>query len=239
MKPIKNFGETPEILKMEVFLLFLTITGVIYQILFADDFERILIPQLKIEKILRSIKYWRIVIMFLNSNLFTETKAIILCTKNAVSETLPFILVYFLFVLMFSLIGFNLFSLQDAPAKQISFNSVYESVIFVLLTFYNEEWDSNMLNEYPQNGILIVVFQFLSIFIGIIILSKYYLAILMKYLGDELDGAIESQKDPSEPTNKVANEDIIEEEIVEEDAMEKEDLGGLEKEVEKEKKKKK
>ena len=122
--------------------------------------------------------------MFLNSNFFTETKAIIISTKNAVYETLPFILVYFLFVLMFSLIGFNLFSSKSAPTKQISFNTVYESVIFVLLTFYSEEWDSNMLNEYPQNGILIVIFQLFSIFIGIIILSKYYLAILMKYLGD-------------------------------------------------------
>ena len=92
-----------------------------------------------------------------------------------------------MFVFIFTLVGYNLFYENTTEVKALSFNSVFESFIFVLLTFYNEEWDQNMFNEYPSKGPGIVIFQFLTISVGIIIMSKYYLALLMKYLLDELD----------------------------------------------------
>jgi hypothetical protein len=44
-----------------------------------------------------------------------------------------------------------------------------------------------MFQQYLGSGVLMVVWQLLSLLIGLQIMSKYFMALLMKELGDKLD----------------------------------------------------
>lgn len=44
-----------------------------------------------------------------------------------------------------------------------------------------------MFQQYLGSGALIIVWQLLSLVVGLVIMSKYFMALLMKELGDELD----------------------------------------------------
>lgn len=66
-------------------------------------------------------------------------------------------------------------------------NGVYESYYFTFMNFYNEEWDTFMFMEYPSKGILIVVFQLITATLGSLVLSKYFMALVMNYLNSELE----------------------------------------------------
>lgn len=64
------------------------------------------------------------------------------------------IVVWLIIVITFGLIGFHLHSyktkeneetglldMENGVGFQISFDGVFESMIYTMLTFYNEEWD--------------------------------------------------------------------------------------------------
>ena len=65
------------------------------------------------------------------------------------------------------------------------------AIIFTMLTFYNEEWDHLMFQQFLGNSSLIVIWQFISLFVGLILFSKYFMALLMK----ELDSLIDEKFD--------------------------------------------
>jgi hypothetical protein len=44
-----------------------------------------------------------------------------------------------------------------------------------------------MFQQYLGSGAMIVIWQLLSLCIGLIVMSKYFMALLMKELGDELN----------------------------------------------------
>ena len=94
---------------------------------------------------------------------------------------------YFLILLNFSLIGFTLFADSPRNPKPLTYNTIYESIIFVFLAFYNEDTDVNMYKLEPEKGIFIVFFQVIVIIVGKMILSKYYSAMLMKYIEEYLE----------------------------------------------------
>lgn len=91
-----------------------------------------------------------------------------------------------------SLVGFHLFAyrtlintstddldLKNGLSYPISFNGVQYSFIFTILTFFNEEWDYFMFQQYLGAGALVVIWQLFLISTGLIIVSKYFMALLM------------------------------------------------------------
>lgn len=103
------------------------------------------------------------------------------------------VIVWTIIVLTFAVVGFHLHSyktkynkttgkldLQTGVGFQISFDGIFESTLFTLLTFYNEEWDYLMFQQYLGGGSLLVIWQLISILVGLLIFSKYFMALLMK-----------------------------------------------------------
>lgn len=63
-----------------------------------------------------------------------------------------------------------------------------------MLTFYNEEWDYLMFEQYLGGGVLVVIWQLLSITIGLVLFSKYFMALLMVELDTLIDQSYENHE---------------------------------------------
>ena len=72
--------------------------------------------------------------------------------------------------------------LANGQPNQVSYQTFYHSLIFTILTVYDEEWDIRMFQEYLGSGIVSVVWQILSMIIGYIILSRYLTCVLSREL---------------------------------------------------------
>lgn len=94
---------------------------------------------------------------------------------------------------IFALIGFHLFAYrtpinpltssldyENGYSYPISYDSVYDSFILTFLIFYNEEWDLLMFQQYLGSGALFVIFSLSTLCIGLLFLSKYFMALLLK-----------------------------------------------------------
>ena len=95
-------------------------------------------------------------------------------------------------LLILSLMGYHLHTgntlvnekgeldLKNGKLNQISFKDVYHSLIFTTLTVYDEEWDILMFEEYLGSGVIIVIWQLLTMVIGFIVFSKYLVCLLAR-----------------------------------------------------------
>ena len=70
--------------------------------------------------------------------------------------------------------------LVNGQGFQVSMDGVFNSIIFTTLTFFNEEWDYLTFQQYLGSGALIVIWQLISLVVGLVLFSKYFMAILMK-----------------------------------------------------------
>lgn len=66
--------------------------------------------------------------------------------------------------------------------SQINHEGLYHSLIFTILTVFNEEWDYLMFISYPTHGHIIIFWQLFTLVIGLMLISKYFMALLVKYL---------------------------------------------------------
>ena len=69
--------------------------------------------------------------------------------------------------------------MKNGKEFQVSMDGIFNSVIFTMLTFFNEEWDYLMFEQYLGSGVLIVIWQLVSLIVGLILFSKYFMALLM------------------------------------------------------------
>ena len=175
----------------EIVLLFFCTSGIIYELVIATSVEMFFLQENTVVKLFRAIKYLRIFFILYEWNFLSETKMILESTIAVVKTIKHMIVFWALLTIMFSIIGFNLFAYREHQQKNtlgVNFHGIMNSIIFTTLTFYNEEWDYLMFDQYPgSNGALLVIWQLISIFFGLTILSKYLMALLLKELCDKLE----------------------------------------------------
>jgi hypothetical protein len=121
-----------------------------------------------------------------------EDKETLLCICRAVFAVRFFILVWFLIVSILAIIGFHLhhdktlvdengfLDLENGRPLQINSNDIYHSLIFTILTVYNEEWDIFMFQQYPGCKIVIIIWQLISMIVGFLLFSKYLMCLIVK-----------------------------------------------------------
>ena len=157
------------------------------------------------ENVLRSFKYLRIILLVLNSTFFTEARLILESTFRSLYRIKNVVGLWMLVVIIFGIMGFHLHSYRtkvdnngdfsgEGSGFQLSFDGLFDSVIFTMLTFYNEEWDYLMFQQYLGGGALVVIWQLLSITIGLVLFSKYFMALLMVELDNLIDQSYENQE---------------------------------------------
>ena len=125
-------------------------------------------------------------------HLWQDTYLLIVCVCKAVWKVKPVIIIWLIVVLIISIMGYHLHTgntLVDANGNldsangqpnQVSFSTFYHSLIFTLLTLYDEEWDVLMFQEYIGSGAIIVIWQSMSMVIGYIIFSKFLTCVLSR-----------------------------------------------------------
>ena len=144
---------------------------------------------------LRTFKYLRLFLLIVDmQHLWKDTHLLMVCVCKAVWRVKPVILIWVVVVLIISLMGYHLHTgntLLDANGdldplngkpNQVSFSTFYHSLIFTLLTLYDEEWDVLMFQEYRGSGVSIVVWQNMSMVVGYIIFSRFLTCILSRQL---------------------------------------------------------
>lgn len=70
--------------------------------------------------------------------------------------------------------------LQNGTPRNIGFEGIVDSLIFTVFVFYNEEWDWFLFEQYLSQNAWIVIWVLILMVIGLQVLSKYFMALLMK-----------------------------------------------------------
>lgn len=77
--------------------------------------------------------------------------------------------------------------LQNGNPEEIAFEGILDSIIYTVFIFFNEEWDWFLFEQYVSQSALVVIWQLIVLVIGLQVLSKYFMALLMKELGEKLN----------------------------------------------------
>ena len=175
-------------------LWFICAAGVIYEAAVSDNFYDFVRSENVAAKIFRSLKYFRFLILLFQTPYLRDTKTFLKAIIRAVASTRHIIILWTFMVLILSIMGYCLhhdrtlvdsngkLDLENGKPHQVSNDGLYNSLIFTLLTIYNEEWDWLMFQEYLGSGVSIVLWQIITLIIGLILVSKYFMAMLVKEL---------------------------------------------------------
>ena len=174
----------PTIIDIVLFLVYGS--GMVYEGVTAESFGEFLSAETEAAKVLRTFKYLRLFLVMIHmKHLWEDTYLLIVSVCRAVWKVSKIIIIWAIVVIIMAIMGYHLHTgntLVDANGNldptnghpnQVSFSTFYHSLIFTLLTVYDEEWDILMFQEYLGSGILIVVWQSLSMIIGYIIFSQF------------------------------------------------------------------
>ena len=72
--------------------------------------------------------------------------------------------------------------LDGGNPNQFCFSDVYHSLIFTLLSVYDEEWDILMFQEYRGVNKISIPCLLITMFVGYIVFTKYFVASLTREL---------------------------------------------------------
>ena len=136
--------------KLDLMILLVCTGGVIYQAIICSSLSDFLSASTPIEKVLRSFKYLRIFVLILETPFFQETRLILTSTFRVVFAIKNLFILWFLIVLIIAIMGFHLHNnktkidsagnldLTNGSGYQVSMDTIFSSMIFTMLTFYNE-----------------------------------------------------------------------------------------------------
>ena len=174
----------PTIIDIVLFLIYGS--GMVYEGATAESFGEFLSAETEGAKVLRTFKYLRLFLVIVHmKHLWEDTYLLIICVCQAVWRVKPIIIIWAIAIVTMAIMGYHLHTgntLVDANGNldptnghphQVSFSTFYHSLIFTLLTVYDEEWDFLMFQEYLGSGVCIVVWQSMSMIIGYIIFSQF------------------------------------------------------------------
>ena len=173
----------------------------VYEAGIANTFGEFLSAETKVAKVLRTFKYLRLfLVLICMKHLWEETYLLSVSAVKAAWKVRPIVMIWVIVVVIISIMGYHLHTahtLLDANGdldpngqpNQISFSTFYHSLIFTLLTLYDEEWDVLMFQEYRGSGVSIIIWQSMSMVIGYIIFSGFLTCSLSRELEIIMDGS--------------------------------------------------
>ena len=122
----KQIDFTDIYLKMEIVILTICITGYIHEMVFVSSLASLFKPEIRTSQMVISWIYARVFVLILEQDYYQEWKVIIKSAYKIVERALPYMLFYFLMIIVFSLSGYYLFSHEEKTANSaISFNGFY------------------------------------------------------------------------------------------------------------------
>ena len=199
----KREGKLKKTTIMDIIIMSICFAGVIYEGAVASSFTEFLSAETAAAKVLRTFKYLRVMLIIFDKDIWPEGHKLIVCIYEAVLELRKIILIWFIVMLMLTMIGFHLHTgntlvnekgeldLDKGKSRQISFATPYHALIFTILAVYDEEWDYLMFQEYVGSGMIIVVWMLFTMVVGYIIFSRY----LTCLLSEKLENAIDSYEE--------------------------------------------
>ncbi len=188
-----------KVFKADLFVFCLCTCGLTYEVVTAQSLEHFLMASDDASKLLRTLKYLRIFILISSTPYFNEARIIFNSTLEAVLSVKSLINLWLLVLLIFSIMGYHMFQgktkinasgdldLVNGQPQKIGFEGIVDSLIYTVFIFFNEEWDWFLFEQYLSQEFLIVIWQLIVLVIGLQVLSKYFMASLMKELGEKLD----------------------------------------------------
>ena len=76
--------------------------------------------------------------------------------------------------------------MDNGNPNQFCFSDVYHSLVFTLLSVYDEEWDILMFREYRGVNKMAIPCMLVTMFLGYIVCTKYLIASLTRELDVDL-----------------------------------------------------
>ena len=173
--------------------------GMLYEAATADSLHTFLSAESLGVEILRCCKCWRVfTIIIRKKELFCGIYSMMWKILLAVYRVKAIMLMWFTAILALAIMNFHLLSgrvilnsqgeldLDNGSPNQFCFSDVYHSLIFTLLSVYNEEWDILMFQEYRGFNKIAVASLLVTMFFGYIIFTKYFIGSLTRELDVDL-----------------------------------------------------
>lgn len=136
--------------KIDVMILLVCTGGVIYEAIISNSSTDFISAATPMEKVIRAFKYLRIFVLILETPFFQETRLILTSTFRVVYAIKNLVILWFLIVVIIAIMGFHLHNnktkidssgnldLANGNGFQVSMDTIFNSMIFTMLTFYNE-----------------------------------------------------------------------------------------------------
>ena len=135
--------------RFEIFIWVICTSGAVYEAVLTSDFVDFITASDIPSNLLRSFKYLRIILALLRGTYFKETRIILESIFSSLYQIKNVVGLWFCIVLLFGIAGFHLHSYRtkidgdgnfsdNGKGFQISFDGMFNSIIFTMLTFYNE-----------------------------------------------------------------------------------------------------
>ena len=217
----------------DILVILICSVGMVYEAAVADSFYTFLSAESIGVEILRSVKCWRIfTIIIRKKEIFCGTYSMMWKILQAIEKVKFIMLMWFAAILILAIMNYHLQSgrvllnsqgqldLDNGSPNQFCFSDVYHSLIFTLLSVYNEEWDLLMFKEYRGFNPIAVCCLLVTMFFGYIIFTKYFIGSLTRELdvdlcqddqeeSDEVESSVESESNANRimPLGRVQSED--------------------------------
>ncbi|KAL4496078.1 hypothetical protein ABPG72_015500 [Tetrahymena utriculariae] len=147
-------------------------------------------PTLQIFILIRCTKVLRIFKIFFHYELFQNMTVILKTYQQTLNSIPEYIIVFCILIILFAQIGRELFAYvqphDDHHILRINFNTLQDSLLAVVLIFYNEEWHISMYNFMRFVGYQSVIYYLVCMMIGWVLFVRLFIAIFisqfMKFL---------------------------------------------------------
>ncbi|EAR90588.2 cation channel family protein (macronuclear) [Tetrahymena thermophila SB210] len=147
-------------------------------------------PTLQMFILIRCTKVFRIFKIFFHYELFQNMTVILKTYQQTLNSIPEYIIVFCILVILFAQIGRELFAYSqphdDHHVLRVNFNTLQDSLLAVVLIFYNEEWHISMYNFMRFVGYQSVIYYLICMLIGWVLFVRLFIAIFisqfMKYL---------------------------------------------------------
>ncbi|KAL4468538.1 hypothetical protein ABPG74_005041 [Tetrahymena malaccensis] len=172
---------------VDCFVFLAHLTSYIYE---AANGYNIFNPIYQIFILVRCTKVLRIFKIFFHYELFQNMTVILKTYQQTLNSIPEYIIVFCILVILFAQIGRELFAYtqphDDHHVLRVNFNTLQDSLLAVVLIFYNEEWHISMYNFMRFVGYQSVIYYLVCMMIGWVLFVRLFIAIFisqfMKFL---------------------------------------------------------
>ena len=183
----KFFSNIHDIL--DFLIIFLNIFEIIYE---ASINEDIFAPKNSSSAGIKSLKFLRIFRYIIELDYWKAGSMLFREMMATLTETIDFIIVVFIFVLLSSLYGMNIFAytvrldgeeiatdLQKGSAPRLNYDTFLESLMTTVLIFLNEEWHIIMFQYMRAFGNVAAIYFIFVLIFGTVLLMKMFIVLFI------------------------------------------------------------